>query len=48
MSEEQKVYKITKATIGSVFFKLTPFSNPALTRKVHLHDKQPYINLPED
>lgn len=48
MSENIKNYRLTKTTPNNVLFLLHPVSNPMLTRKVLLTNRQPSIVVPQD
>jgi hypothetical protein len=45
---ENKNYKLIKTTPNDVILVLRPISNPLLTRKVVLTDRQPFQILPQD
>ena len=48
MSEQTKVFKLKKVTPKNVIFALHPLSNPSLSRKIILSDRNPYQMLPLD
>ena len=48
MSEQIKVFKLKKVTPKNVVFVLHPLSNPSLSRKIILTDRNPYQMLPLD
>ena len=43
-----KIFKLSKNVPGDVFFNLSPLSNPAITRTIHLSDRTPFQMLPQD
>lgn len=48
MSEQQRVFKITKTTPNDVLFTISPFSNRQLVREVYLTRRNPSAFLPQD
>lgn len=43
-----KIFRLSKNVPGDVYFNISPLSNPAVVRTVHLSDRNPFQMLPVD
>ena len=48
MSEEKNSFILKKTTAGEVFTRVSPMSNPSISRVIHLTDRLPQQVLPLD